>query len=401
MKFSDIINKNGVIWDKVITIPEFAALQKTPQNSRWHQEGNALIHTKLVVKEMLRTLTKVDDRGGKYWLIMMAAALCHDLGKAVTTRWDDEKNDYSSPHHGYEGEKIVRRLFFDEDIMTREKVCYMVRWHMTMHHILEKPFEEQGKEIFRLTQGMMELDDLIILGQCDAEGSINEESLDNYYIQNKFDKVLELSLKFRRNFLLASEIDNKFDRLAFSYHVDRHKDDIHPFNVTLIIGVAGAGKDTWVSEHLPDDVMLCRDNIRTEIGIKGEKPFGTKEQEKKVTMIFNERLIDCCKNHKDVVINNTNLLKKYRTEFVKTVLPYNPFITFVYVEPNEMEDCAKRRTGQIKKEIVNGMWDRLDFPELSECDRLLISKQDADGDSFTSEFTDDNIVWVFVNDDEN
>lgn len=56
MKFRDIINENGVIWDKVCKIPEFAALEKTPQSTRWHQEGNVLIHTKLVVINMLRTL---------------------------------------------------------------------------------------------------------------------------------------------------------------------------------------------------------------------------------------------------------------------------------------------------------------------------------------------------------
>ena len=54
MKFRDIINENGVIWDKVCKIPEFAALEKTPQSKRWHQEGNVLMHTKLVVMNMLR-----------------------------------------------------------------------------------------------------------------------------------------------------------------------------------------------------------------------------------------------------------------------------------------------------------------------------------------------------------
>ena len=138
MKFRDIINDQGVMWDKVCKIPEFAALEKTPQSKRWHQEGNVLMHTKLVVTNMLRGLQgMVDTSDNSYCLIMIAAALCHDLGKAVTTRWDDEKNDYVCHHHGYEGEKIVRRLFFDEDIRIREKVCYMVRWHRTMHHLLE------------------------------------------------------------------------------------------------------------------------------------------------------------------------------------------------------------------------------------------------------------------------
>ena len=385
MKFRDIINENGVMWDKVCKIPEFAALEETPQSTRWHQEGNVLIHTKLAVMNMLRALSWVKTLDKSYYLTMMAAALCHDLGKAVTTRWDDEKNDYVCHHHGYEGEKIVRRLFFDEDIRIREKVCYMVRWHMTMHHLLEKTEDEQRKTYTRLSYGLMDLWSLYTLGKTDALSSINEESLDRCFIDDKFNKMYSVVLDFicsKFNKVFKLDVD---DKLSYLNNVNSPADDPRSFNVTLMIGVAGAGKDTWISEHLPDDIMLSRDNIRTEIGIKGEKPFGTKEQEKEVTKIFNERLLECCKNHKNVVINNTNLLRKYRSEFVKTVLPFNPSITFVYVEPNEMGDCAKRRDGQIKKEIVDGMWDRLDFPDNSECDKLLIVKQDKDGNTVTTE----------------
>lgn len=386
MKFRDIINEHGVMWDKVCKIPEFAALEKTPQSKRWHQEGNVLIHTKLVVMNMLRELQGMVDTPDKpYCLIMIAAALCHDLGKAVTTRWDDEKNDYTCPHHGYEGEKIVRRLFFDEDILIREKVCYMVRWHMTMHHLLEKTEDEQCKTYTRLSFGLMDVWSLYLLGKFDALGSINEESLDSCFINDKFNKMIRTVLnlmysKFNKVFKL--DVD---DKLSYLNDVNRPADVPRSFNITLMIGVSGAGKDTWVSEHLSDDIMLSRDNIRTEIGIKGEKPYGTKEQEKEVTKIFNERLLEYCKNHKNIVINNTNLMRKYRSEFVKTVLPFNPSITFVYIEPNEMGDRAKRRDGQIKKEIVDGMWDRLDFPDISECDRLLIVKQDKEGNTVTTE----------------
>lgn len=385
MKFRDIINDHGVMWDKVCNIPEFAALEKTPQSKRWHQEGNVLMHTKLVVMNMLKGLQYIETTDKSYRITMIAAALCHDLGKVVTTRWDDGKNDYTCSHHGYEGEKIVRRLFFDEDICIREKVCYMVRWHMTMHHLLEKTEDEQRKTWTRLSYGLMDVWSLYLLGKSDALGSINEESLDSCFIDDKFNKMLPTVFALRYsefNKVFKLDVD---DKLSYLNDINRPTDDPRLFNVTLMIGVAGAGKDTWVSEHLPDDVMLSRDNIRTEIGIKGEKPLGTKEQEKEVTKIFNGRLMECCKNRKNVVINNTNLLKKYRSEFVKTVLPFNPTITFVYIEPNEMGDCAKRRDGQIKKEIVDGMWDRLDFPDISECDKLLIVKQDKDGNTVTTE----------------
>lgn len=76
-----------------------------------------------------------------------------------------------------------------------------------------------------------------------------------------------------------------------------------------MIGVAGAGKDNYIEERIPDYPVLSRDKIRAEIGIDGEKPMGNKEQEQRVTEIFNERLIKYCKERRDVIINNTNLLK--------------------------------------------------------------------------------------------
>ena len=33
MKFRDIINENGVMWDKVCKIPEFTALEETDRKS--------------------------------------------------------------------------------------------------------------------------------------------------------------------------------------------------------------------------------------------------------------------------------------------------------------------------------------------------------------------------------
>lgn len=385
MKFSELINENGVNWEKVNTIPEFIALSKTPQSKRWHQEGDVLTHTKLVVKELQRSLFY--SPFDKEKIVLMTAALCHDIGKAVTTKWDNEKGDYTTNRHGYEGEKIVRRLFFDEDIVLRESVCFLVRWHMTMHHILGKG-EQSIKILSELSYGYSTLRNLLTLAICDAEGSLNEESLDKNFLFDKFSEIETLinnSVGFNGPRHFDGDVFerlNLFNNVSIRNEPSPQKAD---FNVTLMIGVAGVGKDTWISEHRPDDIMLSRDKIRTEIGIKGEKSFGIKEQEKEVTRIFNERLIECCKNKQDVVINNTNLLKKYRSEFVKMVLPYNPTITFVYVESNKMEDCAKRRDGQIKKNIVDGMWDRLEFPCPSECERMLFSKQCDDGDEFTYE----------------
>ena len=43
-----------------------------------------------------------------------------------------------------------------------------------------------------------------------------------------------------------------------------------------------------------------------------------------------------------------------------------------------MDDCIIRRKGQIDKKIINGMWDRLEFPDLTECNLLYVYKEYSD-----------------------
>lgn len=153
--------------------------------------------------------------------------------------------------------------------------------------------------------------------------------------------------------------------------MEKNKD----FTVTIMIGVAGSGKDTYIANDpvLSKQVILCRDNIRTEIGIKGEKPFGTKEQEKQVTEIFNERLIECCKNKQYCVINNMNLYRKHRKSLVDSIAEYNPTIQYIVILPPSLNTLIERRNGQIDANIIVNMWKSIEYPTADECDNIKFS----------------------------
>jgi predicted kinase len=144
------------------------------------------------------------------------------------------------------------------------------------------------------------------------------------------------------------------------------------FTVTLMIGVAGSGKDTYITNDpiLSKQIILCRDNIRNEIGIKGEKPFGNKEQENKVTEIFNERLIECCKNKQSCVINNTNLYRKRRKELINSIAEYKPKIQYIVILPPSLNTVIERRYGQIDANIICNMWKSIEYPTSDECENI-------------------------------
>ena len=101
LKFKDLFTENmEPNWAFIETIPEFKKLSQTKQSTVWHQEGDALTHTKLVTQVMHEQLSLIDGLTDDYKLMMLTAAICHDLGKGCTTKWDIEKHDWGCKRHG-------------------------------------------------------------------------------------------------------------------------------------------------------------------------------------------------------------------------------------------------------------------------------------------------------------
>ncbi len=73
--------------EQLAVFPPVASLAGVPQDPRWHPEGDVLVHTLMVV-DRARTIASdehlaADALTGE---TLLWAALCHDLGKAETTR---------------------------------------------------------------------------------------------------------------------------------------------------------------------------------------------------------------------------------------------------------------------------------------------------------------------------
>jgi tRNA nucleotidyltransferase (CCA-adding enzyme) len=66
--------------------PEIAALAGCEQEPEWHPEGDVWVHTLLVVDE---ARTRIDDLDRPRQLVVMLGAVCHDLGKPLTTAFLD------------------------------------------------------------------------------------------------------------------------------------------------------------------------------------------------------------------------------------------------------------------------------------------------------------------------
>lgn len=66
--------------------PELIPLATTPQDPHWHPEGDVWVHTLQVIDEAASLVSDLDRPRA---LSVMLGALCHDLGKPSTTRFED------------------------------------------------------------------------------------------------------------------------------------------------------------------------------------------------------------------------------------------------------------------------------------------------------------------------
>ena len=110
--------------------PELSALEGTPQDLIWHPEGDVWIHTKMVVDEAA-TLVREKNLPDEQALVVLLAALCHDLGKPATTAVNDQGR-VTSREHSEKGVEPTESFLKSVDMPNYvvEKVVPLVREHL-------------------------------------------------------------------------------------------------------------------------------------------------------------------------------------------------------------------------------------------------------------------------------
>lgn len=159
------------IWlDKTFSkeYPCIANLKNAEQDPKFHPETNAYCHTYYVVEAMHKLCIAQDIKEERRFLLMMSA-LCHDYGKAVSTRWHEEKKKWVSYGHDVTGVPIAKQFLEEigcrEDI--REKVLKLVRWHMV--HV-QKEFTDKMTTKLLTNLSPASVEDLIVLCYADCAG---------------------------------------------------------------------------------------------------------------------------------------------------------------------------------------------------------------------------------------
>lgn len=126
---------------------ELYLLMGCRQNPTWHPEGDVWQHT----LHVMDAAAEICEREGIVWEereIIMAGAMCHDLGKVSTTT-----EDLRSPGHDVAGIEptfsLLEKIGFP--ISNRAKVAFLVEKHM-VHCSIETPTKKMVRRLKRLCQ---------------------------------------------------------------------------------------------------------------------------------------------------------------------------------------------------------------------------------------------------------
>ena len=227
--------------------PELEALKGVEQNPFWHPEGDVWVHTMMVINEAAKLRSGVEDRD----IVLMLAALCHDLGKPITTIWKDDK--WRSPGHEEEGEAPTRSFLAKLTNETKliEEVVALVKDHL-------KPtifYEAKSKmSAIRRLSLRVDIPTLVKVAQADQMGRTHWQSLARDYpagswMMNKYKELkkehsstghgIERLLKGRHLIEIGVEPGPDMGKIldkAFEAQLDgEFKDEIGAIN--------------WASEH--------------------------------------------------------------------------------------------------------------------------------------------------------
>lgn len=318
-------------WDTIEKQDWFIDLQNCPQDPNFHAEGDVGIHTKMVVNELLN-LAEFQVLDAYDQQILSWSALLHDIGKPKCTV-TDEDGYIRAPKHAAIGEKIARKMLWDMDFKAREAICSLIRLHGLPIWCLDKknPNNAVAMASLRLTNKH-----LYLLSKADVLGrkSIGQ---DDFLERVEFYKEFSIEQACWEQ---AKTFHNAHSQFKFFHKYSNYPAIIYDdtaFEVILLSGIPGSGKDTYANaQKLP---IVSLDAIREEFNIK----VTDKKAQGKVAQIAYKRAKEYAAKKQSFVWNSTNLTHELRARVINTLSVYNPRFKLIYIETSRANILARRR----------------------------------------------------------
>ena len=361
--------------EKTVMSPFTESLKNTKQSRKHYAEGDVWIHTKMVCESLVSS-PSYREASERQRQELFLAALLHDIGKAMTTRFED--GDWHSPRHAEVGVNIVREMLWRDyglcgtpDLQNfRETVCMLIRYHMTPPYMLEA--KDSDRRIIRTASSGELAPDfsikmLTVLSAADADGRICEDN-------RKGTEKHELCAQLAEEIGCLDSPKRFFSPFnEYAYLSGRNvTPDTELYNDTvckavMMCGLPGTGKDTYIREHYPDYAMISLDDIRSENRIS---PVGSQTE---VVRIAKRSMKELLRQKRDFVFNATNIRPDIRSQMISLWTSYKAYVRIVFLETGWEENIRRNlaRDAGVPQSVIEDMLSRLTPPERFEAHEVI------------------------------
>lgn len=335
------------------------------QDAQWHAEGDVWTHTRLVCAELER-LTEWTTLTRPAQLKLLFAALFHDAGKPSTSAPDPETGRIRSPKHGLAGADIARRVLreLECDLQTREQIVALVRYHGRPPYILEK--ENPEHEVISLswlvdTRLLYWLALADTRGRCTQEMARPEENLHLWKMVAEERGCFGVPYPFANSQARFLFYRGKLSNLHYVPRED------YRCTVTLLSGLPGVGKDTWLAQNRAGLPVVALDAIRDVLEIDATDNQGS------VIQMAREQCRVHLRAGQRFVFNATNITRQMRQRWIELFADYDARIEIVYLEPPLTTILAqnRHRANPVPERVILRLAEKLEPPTLAECHDLL------------------------------
>ena len=341
------------------------------QDPRHHAEGDVWIHTRMVAEAMaadpeLRSLPDAHRRE------LFGAALLHDVAKPWCTRIEDDGR-ITSPGHSPQGAREARRIGWRLGLpfAERERLVGLVLFHQVPYHALA---DVRGDaKLIRLSQ-TTRVDDLVRLARADVQGRRCEDQaalLDNVALFGEYaDELacLRQPFAFPSAHTRARYFGGRQRDAGWCAHEDTRSE------VTVMSGLPGAGKSTWVESDGPDCPVISLDALRRSMKVDPGDEQG------RVVAKAKDQAREYLRRGEDFVWDATNLSRSLRRSLLALMFDYDARVHLVYVEASadRLRAQNRRRPHPVPDAVLDRLLQRWEVPDHTEAHRLTFV---VDGDA--------------------
>lgn len=378
-------------------VPWLFDLEKTPQDSQWHGEGNVKIHTGMVLDELYVLLGNQAKHivGWKRQALILGAAL-HDIGKTVQTHEAEVRGRMCivSPRHEEVGRSYLAFKIMHWNLPFQVKRCVLNlvgEHHMPRRLILR---EMQRRHYWKLSR-QIELELLYFLEVADMRGRICADLSEQLLHMEEFKLFAEEYNVWNRNYsddvrialephlkdLATDEKTYVYGRTLTQIESGRiqmaeegvstnYEHRSNHAHLVVLCGPSGSGKSTFVDGHFPEYQLVSLDMLREKINGKR----GIQKHKGEIIRQAKEDLKCALREKRGVVWDATNLRRDFRDSLCKLGYDYHALVTMVvFLLPEKtIFRNNKSRTHMVPQDVMLKQIDSYQFPPSSEADKYLI-----------------------------